>query len=69
MSEWIDVKEKLPYIKAGFVTSDIVLGYRQGGIDLYRRHSERLWGWVHCSDWDWGKPEVTHWMPLPEPPK
>jgi hypothetical protein len=69
MSEWISVDERLPPTKDGFKTSEIVLGYRNGGIDFYRRHLEMPWGWVHCSDWRWGKPQITHWMPLPEPPK
>jgi hypothetical protein len=68
VSEWISVKQELPPIRKGFNTSDIVIGFKGGGIDLYRRHSERPWGWVFCSDWAWGKPTLTHWMPLPAPP-
>lgn len=65
--KWISVKDRLP---EGF-TSCIV--YRKGiygGHFSMLRYSQEL-GW-HFYDSEWGDvtvDDVTHWMPLPEPPK
>jgi hypothetical protein len=65
--EWISAKDRLP---EGF-TSCIV--YRKGiygGHFSMLRYSQEL-GW-HFYDSEWGDVtvnDVTHWMPLPQPPK
>lgn len=62
VQEWISVKDKLPEnVKEG-----LLIALRWGAVDI---------GW--CEDGRWGSQfvdeyedgEVTHWMPLPEPPK
>lgn len=78
---WIDVKEKLPELKQGLVeiTSGPVLVYRAKykklSIALYEswytdyETEQPVFSWkTDCSEgWDITD-EVTHWMPLPEPP-
>lgn len=66
MSEWISVREKLPELFRG------VLAYcpkRQNIYELYLN----LRGEWHFFDMTVAgallDEEVTHWMPLPEPPK
>ena len=61
MSEWISVKEQLP------TSSTTVLIAHKGGVSF---------GWFNGMYWERGASTahrmiktVTHWMPLPEPPK
>ena len=62
VQEWIPVTERLP----GFDTErvlvmtqgDLILGYPKMDTDRYVNGN-----WVRYGD------HVTHWMPLPEPPK
>lgn len=62
MSKWISVKDRLP-------TKDkLVLVINGDRIEImtYLGHYKSSLYWVNS----WGKPiDVTHWMPLPEPPK
>lgn len=62
VQEWISVKDRLPEnVKEG-----LLIALRWGAVDI---------GW--CEDGRWGSQfvdeyedgEVTHWMPLPRPPK
>ena len=62
VQEWISVKDRLPEnVKEG-----LLIALRWGEVDI---------GW--CEDGRWGSQfvdeyedgEVTHWMPLPFPPK
>ena len=67
MPQWISVKDRLPdiyqrvliLIRGRIFISSIEEEYG----DEYRDGAIRFWD----GDWDW--PEVTHWMPLPAPPK
>lgn len=58
-SKWIPVTERLPE-----ETTD-VLTYRKGGI-LVESLCNGIWG---DDDEEFVLFQVTHWMPLPEPPK
>lgn len=66
-TQWISVKDRLPdiyqrvliLIRGRIFISSIEEEYG----DEYRDGAIRFWD----GDWDW--PEVTHWMPLPAPPK
>ena len=72
--EWISVKDRLPDNKEydwvlaqvvednGFMHIPTVMEYRQSKNDWF----EETYGWL--SDHN-GAFTVTHWMPLPEPPK
>ena len=59
MSEWISVKERLPE------EEERVLVYLDSNRSYTKTDTDRLINskWVR-----WGR-DVTHWMPLPEPPK
>lgn len=85
MSEWISVKDRLPVEHDSIFkslkgtpmwspgmfekTSDnvnVAIEFEDGSVKVYT---------AHTTDGKWrnlpivGKPVVTHWMPLPEPPK
>ena len=54
---WISVEDKLP---ENF--DDVLIHYADGRIDIGCRYPD---GWM--TERSWGP--ITHWMPLPEPPK
>ena len=57
--KWIPVSERLPD------ENTEVLTYRKGGISIELLH-DGVWG---DDDIEYAPYKVTHWMPLPEPPK
>ena len=63
--EWISVKDRLPEkdIRVLVWMKDNEEGYTQMDTDRWSCTMEQGYHWVR-----WGK-SVTHWMPLPEPPK
>ena len=74
-TQWISVKDRLP-------EPDIaVFGLQNGRIGIYSRYDDgEFWYWsiaeslylydIHDLDFvSDDEYEVTHWMPLPEPPK
>lgn len=66
MSEWISVEERLPDDMDAEVTVD-ALAYEDGVIhQAFYDKSSGVW---IDTDGDELHGEVTHWMPLPEPPK
>ena len=62
VQEWISVKDGLP--ESG--KESVLIGLRWGEVDI---------GWCEDGRWDsefvneYEDGEVTHWMPLPQPPK
>lgn len=79
--EWISVKDKLPEVHPAtdgdYWASDFVLVYFGDGVlnkicvANYEVDGEDKCLWVSFSDTGTGDMayDVTHWMPLPEPPK
>lgn len=71
MAEWISVKDRLPELipsKGTRAYSDAVLVWTSG-----RKAMVAIWDGIDflcaMSFWEaWGE-EITHWMPLPKPPK
>lgn len=61
MSEWISVKERLPE-----ECEDVLVYLGEGKIDVCRLIHNMFWG-ASGALYDLG--DVTHWQPLPEPPK
>ena len=71
VQEWISVKDRLPDLipcNAGTAYSEAVIAWTSR-----RKAMIAVWDgidWIAPFDyWEaWGE-EITHWMPLPEPPK
>lgn len=63
--KWIPVTERLPGTEKVLITNgDIVMrGYRRPD-GVWKYGTELNAEWENISSWP-----VTHWMPLPEPPK
>lgn len=62
VQEWISVKDRLPEnVKEG-----LLIALRWGAVDIGWCEDGRL-GSEFVDEYEDG--EVTHWMPLPEPPK
>jgi hypothetical protein len=80
MSEWIISGEKKPTVHSKTGISDNVIGWCGGslGVFCYGEIDGEYYGWsraYYCNsladadcEYD-DEYEVTHWMPLPEPPK
>ena len=75
MVGWISVEERLPKGCNGEDLSENVIAYLNNG-----EIAEVCTGWCNGDQWwlivgdrdthtSWGMGAVTHWMPLPEPPK
>lgn len=71
MSEWISVKDRLPnenecvlVIVSGKPSENITL---DGAYEL--AEYDPVEGWILEMWPEWGSAVVTHWMPLPQPPK
>jgi hypothetical protein len=62
MSEWISVDERLPE------RNEIVLTTDRGVVTLGSYNTMFLEWWTFQVDWMAYSADVTHWMPLPEPP-
>ena len=74
VQEWISVKDRLPKIYdkdsdwSGTVLFRTTQGHIHSGRRKFGRH--RMSFWIDESDnLFFSKEEVTHWMPLPQPPK
>lgn len=73
MSEWISVEDRLPLIpdstKGSFHSVLVIVtdGIRVDCVDFQasRRNQWAAWSIYGAI----GPSEITHWMPLPEPPK
>ena len=61
VQQWISVKDRLPE------EGQSVLTCKNGICDI-QTYEKRRNGWL-CKGWFWSMATVTHWMPLPQPPK
>ena len=65
MSEWISVDERSPEVEDG-----MVLAWdadKEGDYHFALRESSGSWV-IFIGGWSYTE-SITHWMPLPEPPK
>ena len=77
--QWISVKDRLPEAEQEVLVISRGWGDRLLYVGQYKKMEAQtspltgitskesdwlLWGWSYMK-----KPQVTHWMPLPEPPK
>ena len=64
MNEWVSVKDRLPESGKRYLVQIIEPNFQAKVIDIFRYESG-VWKYegipIHA--------DVTHWMPLPEPPK
>lgn len=71
--EWISVEERLPECENGAETEALLFMTSAGRIEAGYFGRGSVWRDVYfrhyrtCVGWDVS--DVTHWMPLPEPPK
>ena len=63
MNEWIPVTERMPIENDRYLTVSIEPWFGTTGVDIMR------WSGVWMYDGRQTEAKVTHWMPLPEPPK
>lgn len=70
LPRWIPITERLPEYGVRVLAADMYEGNDETGIwtrEEYPDDADGCWiderGWWHAID------EVTHWMPLPEPPE
>ena len=65
--DWISVKDELP--RTG--RSVLVYVRRDDGVDTWYRTIAWMGqkNWDSCDPYFYAKDTITHWMPLPEPPK
>lgn len=61
--KWISIKDKLPN------DGQKVLCLCQSNIFDVLKWDSKQWGWIKDSNHNYFRTFVTHWMPLPEPPK
>ena len=75
MSEWISVKDRLPIEDDDYLTyvMDNGCSYRCEVQSFYKDQKKLKGMYGDCfSHWEltkWDDDIVTHWMPLPKPPK
>lgn len=70
MREWISVNDKLPDGAQRVLVNTKSCGRVVAGLTGYysgNKFIPRCWGCIN--DIDFYFDDVTHWMPLPEPPK
>lgn len=66
-NEWISIEEKMPVIN---VIPGVLVYSLRGGIDVQPVYNNGNWEPKFTDGWNKGETyEITHWMPLPEPPK
>lgn len=64
MAEWISVKDRLPENR------QVVLFHQKNGFIYCAQYTDFFDEEYWSIDGDcWSAKDVTHWMPLPEPPK
>lgn len=67
VQKWISVKERLPKYGVPVLAADSRDGFvRELCLEKYA--GDKVF-WVSEGHWCLNTDEVTHWMPLPEPPK
>ena len=75
-SKWISVKDGLPNVDKTKNQSEAVMVLATNGkvtramyYERAVRYGKTVYRWKWCWDAIYEKDDITHWMPLPEPPK
>ena len=68
--EWVSVDERLPE-ESGDYYDTVILSLKDGRTvaGCYRNNDKEWWGDITDGEYSNLTGEVTHWMPLPQPPK
>lgn len=76
MSKWISVEDKLPDVDKNKYDHESVYVIATNGkvarpmiYERARVRGKRVYRWKWCWDKIYDYSDITHWMPLPEPPK
>lgn len=71
MSEWISVEERLPEASSGTESVNVLSHSEEcGACEAFYCHNDEEWYSAQGEMIDpYGDNPVTHWQPLPEPPK
>lgn len=75
VQKWIPVTERLPeddlLNDSKVKTIKVLVSYKTSmGVPVVRTQIRKKGRRYHRDEWSWAKFEpITHWMPLPEPPK
>lgn len=67
MSEWIKCCDKLPQMDEPVLAWDGEYIEKAFRTDVYLESDGIQWIWTYYDYMEWK--DVTHWMPLPKPPK
>ena len=72
-SEWISVEERLPDCEYGSETEALLFRLKTGTVEAGYfgtggRFRDKYFRCYHHASEGWDAKDVTHWMPLPEPP-
>ena len=65
--EWISVNERLPEEDEDVLVMTAEGKFASGGMHVASLDEDGVWYPSHGDGWEF--PDVTHWMPLPEPPE
>jgi hypothetical protein len=66
-SRWIPVSERLPEEDEDVLVMTAEGKFASGGMHVASLDEDGVWYPSHGDGWEF--PDVTHWMPLPEPPE
>jgi len=70
VSEWISVDDRLPEDGQEIIGGNALDGVRCGEYALWRARSRGYFHDRHMITYgEEGSMEITHWMPLPDPPE
>lgn len=75
MSEWISVNERMPEWDAGKNYTEVICATDKGSVIAmtWAQYPDAKTARGRAARWEWNWKVapfiVTHWMPLPEPPK
>jgi hypothetical protein len=64
--EWINVNDRLPELGRDVL---ILTSYSKMATAHIDDETKPSYGWIDCMRGQHSYGSVTHWMPLPEPPK
>jgi hypothetical protein len=64
-SEWISVYERLPEVDKNVLVITVHGSFKVARCNIYKNGTEVIW----ATNDGLGERAITHWMPLPEPPK